>query len=254
MNKAHRPQIGTEIPPDLAEEYGHPDLNNIHNKAASDLGRAIVSGRYAPGKKLPTEFESAERLGISRSSYREATRILAAKGMLVSRTKAGTVVSARSSWNLLDPDVLAWFFQSEPSPSFIHDLFELRMVVEPAAAAMAAVRRTEAQVSEMEKALEIMSEKTLASEAGLAADKHFHTVILEATRNETFISLASGIGAAARWASIFKQRHRELPRDPVPDHMRLLQAIKAKDPEAARHAAVTLLLLAQEDTALSMQS
>ena len=126
------------------------------------------------------------------------------------------------------------------------------MVVEPAAAAMAARRRTAKQVKLMEAALEVMETRTLASEEGQAADRQFHTVILEATRNEAFTSLASSIGAAARWATIFKQRERALPRDPIPDHRRLLDAIRAEDPDAARAAAVTLLILAQEDTALAM--
>ena len=75
-------------------------------------------------------MESAEQLGISRSSYREATRILTGKGLLISRPRIGTVVNARSAWNLLDPDILAWMFQAAPCDSLIRDLFELRGVIE----------------------------------------------------------------------------------------------------------------------------
>lgn len=229
-----------------------PELRLVHSGAARDLGMAIVSGKYLPGEKLPTEMEASERLHISRSAYREATRMLMAKGLLVSRRKAGTVVSPRSSWNLMDPDILAWFFESAPSESFINDLFELRMVVEPAAAAMAARRRTPGQLAGMELSLVTMRSATLATEEGRAADRHFHDLILSATHNEALISLSSGIGAAIRWTTLFKQRDRALPRDPIPDHVRLLDAIRVQDPEAARSAATTLLLLALEDTHASM--
>lgn len=229
-----------------------PDFHLVHSTAARDLGVAIVSGRYKPGERVPTEMENAEHLHISRSAYREATRMLMAKGLLISRKRAGTVVAPKNHWNLLDPDILAWFFEATPSEAFINDLFELRMVVEPAAAALAARRRTEAQLDGMEEALATMRTATLATEAGRIADRHFHDLILSATGNDALISLSSGIGAAIRWTTVFKQRERALPRDPIPDHYRLFEAIRLKDPEAARSAASTLLLLALEDTQVSM--
>lgn len=228
------------------------ELRRIHGNAAHALGIAIVSGVYKPGERLPIEMDSSDRFGISRTAYREATRILTAKGLLVSRPKIGTVVSPRTSWNLLDPDVLSWFFQAAPSEGFINDLFELRMIVEPAAASLAARRRTDEQLRQMREALDLMRSETLAAEAGRAADRRFHDTILAATRNEALISLSSGIGAAIRWTTIYKQRERELPRDPIPDHKRVLDAIENQDAEAARSATVTLLLLALEDTRMSM--
>ncbi len=229
------------------------EWRHIHDTAAHQLGTAIVSGVYNPGDRLPTEMESAERMGISRSVYREATRMLTAKGLLTSKPKAGTVVSPRASWHLLDPDVLAWSFQAGPTPDYIDNLFELRMAVEPAAAGLAARRRTQAQLETMAACLETMRTQTLAKEAGRTADRVFHQTLLEATGNDVMISLSSGIAAAARWATEFKQRHRTLPRDPVPDHVRVWDAIRDQDSDAARHAAVTLLLLAQEDTRQSME-
>ncbi len=98
-----------------------------------------------------------------------------------------------------------------------------------------------------------MRAETLGTEAGRAADLVFHRTLLEATGNDVMVSLSSGIAAAARWATEFKQRHRSLARDPVPDHVRVWEAIRAEDSEAARNAAITLLLLAQEDTRLSLE-
>ena len=90
---------------------------------------AILSGVYPPGHTFLGEIEQAEQLAISRTAYREAVRILAAKGLVDSRPKAGTRVNPRAMWNILDPDVLAWMFEGEPSEEFIRDLFELRVDV-----------------------------------------------------------------------------------------------------------------------------
>ena len=115
----------------------------IHGTIAHDIGVEIVSGLRKPGDVFGGEIEASEALGVSRTAYREAIRILAAKGLVESRPKAGTRVTPRSRWNMLDVDVLAWTFEGEPDTDFIIDLFELRGVIEPAAAAFAAARRTE---------------------------------------------------------------------------------------------------------------
>lgn len=248
------PSTGTD---DDAIRAGSPfsrrTAPRIHGAIAHDLGVAIVSGRYAPGDTLSGEIAFSEALKVSRSAYREAVRILAAKGLVESRPKTGTRVSARARWNLLDPDVLAWTFEAEPSEDFIRGLFELRQIVEPAAAALAAERRTDAQLAGMADALDTMGRHGLATATGRAADQAFHNLILEATRNEPLTSLSSTIAAAVGWTTIFKQRKRALPRDPLPDHVALHRAIAAGDAAAAREAMTTLVRLALEDTELSLR-
>jgi DNA-binding FadR family transcriptional regulator len=138
----------------------------VHGSIAHDLGVAILTGQYAPGDRLPGEIEFSEQLKVSRSAYREAVRILAAKGLVESRPKTGTRVSDRSRWNVLDPEVLGWSFASEPSEEFIRDLFELRMIVEPAAAELAAIRRNGADLARMGHALGEMARLGLATEEG----------------------------------------------------------------------------------------
>lgn len=220
----------------------------LHGSIARDLGVAIVSGRYAPGHVLANEVEASEQLKVSRSAYREAIRILAAKGLVDSRPKTGTRVNAKNRWNLLDPEVLAWIFETEPSDEFLKGLFELRMIVEPSAAALAAERRSDRQVERMRQALIAMQHHTLGSEAGRAADRDFHDAVLEATGNDALISLSSSIGAAVRWTTIFKQRKRELARDPMPEHWKVFDAIVAQRPPEAREAMERLVGLALDDT------
>lgn len=224
----------------------------IHQTIAHDLGTAILAGRHQPGEIFDGEIEQAERLGVSRTAYREAVRILTAKGLLESRPKTGTRVTPRSRWNMLDPDVLAWMFAGEPDEGFVHDLFELRGVIEPAASAFAAHRRTEAHLQEMSEAIDGMRRHGLTTPEGRAADQQFHKTILAAACNEPLASLASSVGAAVSWTTTFKHRTRALPRDPLPDHVAVYEAIRAQDPARAHAAMAELLSLALQDMKITL--
>jgi DNA-binding FadR family transcriptional regulator len=220
----------------------------IHGSIARDIGTAIVSGRYRPGELLHGEIEASDRLKISRTAYREALRILSAKGLIESRPKTGTRINPRVKWHMLDPDVLQWIFAFEPSVSLLENLFELRRVVEPEAAALAANRRSDDQICRMAKALDAMQKHTLATEAGREADQDFHSALLEASGNPFLITLTSGVGAAVAWTTVFKQRHAPLRRDPIPDHRRVFEGVAAGDLEAARAAMLDLVNMAFLDT------
>ncbi|WP_293880984.1 FadR/GntR family transcriptional regulator [Sphingomonas sp.] len=225
----------------------------LNGAVAHKLGLAILSGEYAPGDTLSGEVAFAEELEVSRSAYREAVQVLMAKGLVESRTKTGTRVLPRSRWNLLDPDVLAWAFAGKPDVDFVRNLFELRAIVEPAAARLAAERRDKADLKIMKDALVGMRRHTLATEVGRAADRDFHTAILQATRNDALLTLSASIGAAVNWTTQFKQRGRNLPRNPLPDHMRVYDAIVAGDQEGASDAMRVLVDLALEDTRTAME-
>jgi DNA-binding FadR family transcriptional regulator len=225
----------------------------LRGSIANRLGIAIVSGEYRPGDVLSGEVASSEALDVSRTAYREAVRVLVAKGLVESRPKAGTRVLPRSRWALLDPDVLGWAFAGEPDRELVRQLFELRGVVEPAAAAIAAERRDEADLRTLEEALAGMRRHTLATAAGQAADRAFHDAVLAATRNEALVVLSASIGTAVGMTTVFKQRARALPRDPVPDHERVFDAIAAQDAAGARGAMEALVRLALDDTRAAME-
>lgn len=220
---------------------------------AHKLGVAIVSGDYAPGDRLPGEVAFAQSLDVSRSAYREAVQVLTAKGLVESRHKAGTRVLPRARWNWLDPQVLAWAFDGEPDPAFVQHLFELRAIIEPAAAALAAQRRSPADVETLSTALDGMARHTLATDAGRAADRDFHDAVLQATGNDALIALSAGIGATVAWTTQYKHRAGPLPRDPVPDHRAVSDAIAAGDAAAASEAMRGLVDLAFEDTRAAMR-
>ncbi len=221
----------------------------LHGVIARRLGVAIVSGAHAPGDILENEVDASVRLSVSRSAYREAIRMLAAKGLVESRPKTGTQVSSKRRWNLLDPEVLAWIFEGEAADTaFIDGLFELRMLVEPAAASFAALRRDARDLSRMRQALQRMEAYGVAQEEGRLADRDFHDAVLEATRNPPLVALSASIGAAVRWTTLYKQRRRALPRDPMPEHWAVFDAIAVGEADTAREAMAGLVAQALEDT------
>ena len=243
---------GTERP-DAAPRVGRGTGRWLHGAIAHKLGTAILSGEYQPGDVLTGEVAFSEALDVSRSAYREAIQVLSAKGLVESRPKAGTRVLPRTRWNLLDPDVLGWAFGGSPDLGFIRNLFELRAIVEPAAARLAAERRTREDVRLIRDALTRMRRHTLATDEGRAGDRDFHAAILQATQNDALVVLSASIGAAVSWTTRFKMRARDLPRNPVPDHARVADAIAAGNPQAAEEAMRQLVELALEDTRSSME-
>lgn len=220
----------------------------LHGTIARELGIRIVSGKYPPGDTLDGEIEASGHLKVSRTAYREAVRILAAKGLVESRPKIGTRVTPRTQWHMLDPDVLSWIFDFEPGEDLIAGLFELRKIVEPPVAALAALRRTDYHLETLSTALEAMKRHTLAVAAGRLADQEFHAALLDATGNAFLISLTRSVAAAVAWTTIFKQRSARPMRDAIPDHERVYIAVKNQDREAAQSAMTSLVELAFKDT------
>jgi len=224
----------------------------IHQTIAQELGIAILTGIHRPGDHFPGEIEQAATLGVSRTAYREAIRILIAKGLLDSKPKSGTHITPQEKWNILDPDMLAWMFMGKPDEQFIHDLFELRSLLEPKAAELAAQRRSADQLELMRNAIEDMRLHGLATAEGQAADLKFHSVLLAATGNAAMASLASSIGAAVQWTTDFKQRASSQARDSLSEHVAVFAAIEAGNTEAARATMTTLIQLAFEDMAFAL--
>lgn len=220
----------------------------LHGTIAHNLGLAIVAGKYKTGETLTGEIASSEQLSVSRTAYREAIRILAAKGLVSSKPKIGTKVNPKGEWHILDPDVMQWSFEAGPDTKNLNSLYELREVVEPAAAAFAAIRRTDKQMGIMGNAIERMEHYTLGTEIGQQADVDFHATLLQAADNPYFISLIDGISSAILTTTVYKQREHPLKRNPVPDHVHVFEAIAEKDPEKALAAMRELIRLAQIDT------
>lgn len=225
-------------------------LTGVRDRLVHDLALSIVGGGLQPGASLMSEERFSAETGVSRGAYREAIRILAGKGLVRSRDKSGTRVNERFHWNMLDTDVLAWMFEAKPTEGFIRDLFELRAMVEPAAAALAARRRSSADVRDMDAALSAMERHGLLTEEGRTGDQAFHRAILLAAGNEPLIALASTIGAAIEWTTRLARLDLGQKRDPIPDHRAVYDAIVERDGAAARQAMATLVTNALADAGI----
>jgi DNA-binding FadR family transcriptional regulator len=218
-----------------------PRSLRLHGTVARDLGIRIVSGVLAPGEILEGEIAASGQFNVSRTAYREAIRILAAKGLVHSRPKIGTQVSKRSEWHLLDPDVLGWIFAGEPDEHLIESLFELRRIVEPDAARLAAMRRSDEQLLRMKNGLDGVAQHGFATEVGRRCDESFHSALLEASGNDFIISLTSGVATAIAVTTAFKQHRLPAPHDALPVHLAVYDAIAAQDPQRAHDAMASLV-------------
>jgi len=229
------------------EALGSGKLGELHSQLAQKLGIDILSRRWLPGEILPSEIDMANTYAISRSAVREAVRTLAAKGMVEPRRRRGTCVTERTKWNMLDPDVLGWMFAAEPEEMLVKNLFEMRLILEPAAARLAAQRRTDLHLAAMLNALKIMERETLLTEVGLQADIDFHAALMAAAGNEQLSALNASIGATAALSNRYKIEHNILGRDPVPAHLAVFQAIERRDAEEAHWCMQYLVRLAVKD-------
>ncbi|TCM15730.1 GntR family transcriptional regulator [Novosphingobium sp. PhB165] len=249
-----RPQLAI-TPPAANDACGAS--GRLHDSVASRLAARILTGEYPVGHVFVAEVQHADALGVSRSVLREAFRMLTAKGLVSSRPKSGTRVNARRHWNLLDHEVLAWQVACGADEAFLRNLFELRMVVEPEAAALAALRRDERQLADMANALEAMEHHGLANKPGRAADLRFHELVLEATHNEMLLALADPILTAIASTTAIKQEGNAAPenppRCPMPEHRELHRHIADANPARARRAMARLIDLALADTQLALR-
>ncbi len=127
---------------------------NLTDGIAHDLGVAIVTGVYTETNPFPVEAELCRQYGASRTVLREAVKMLTAKGLLGARPRRGTWVQPEDRWNLLDPDVLGWLLERKSSPALLIEFTEIRLAVEPGAAALAARAAGAAEKNAVRAAIE----------------------------------------------------------------------------------------------------
>jgi DNA-binding FadR family transcriptional regulator len=238
---------------DGAREAKQP--RKIHDFLADQLGSEIVGGAFPPGTLLPAEAELRKRFGVSRTALREAFRALNAKGLIVSRTKIGTRVRRKTDWNMLDPDVLAWHLKTAPNEDFITDLFELREMVEPAAAALAAAGRTDTTLAPIAAAYaDMVRYKNGGTGELIQADLRFHQAILEATGNYFVGAFGSLIHAALIGSFELGWRGAAtIEDDRLLQHRAVLDAIAAGKPNLARSRMAELLNDSIDDVRRSLR-
>jgi DNA-binding FadR family transcriptional regulator len=215
--------------------HGYPQ-SGLHGRIVHAIGRRIVSGEIRPGEQLPP----AAGLRASRGVLREAIKVLAAKGLVVARPRTGTRVRPPESWNLLDPDVLAWQQAGSPRSAFLGKLTEVRLIIEPGAAALAARRADPAELWSLQLALRDMRDALDRSppdhEAYNEADLRFHSAIVHACNNDVLERMGATVNTALLVAFNAAIHVPGLARASLPRHQAILEAIRRRQPNRARAA------------------
>jgi len=212
----------------------------LHEHVVDELGQRIVRGDYATDEALPIEDALVAELGVSRTVVREAIKVLAQKNLIQVRTRTGTRVCPPGVWNQLDPDILRWRFAGEFDPKLLADVVDLRRIIEPAAAELAALRATPALLDKLKAAFAVMSDET-AVDAHIAADVRFHLGILEAAGNELLLGLRHSIEGALQFAITFSTHTKDDGRSSLDLHGDVLRAIERQQPARARAAMLALV-------------
>jgi DNA-binding FadR family transcriptional regulator len=213
---------------------------DLHGRVAYMLATAILRGDYLPGALLPREAELMESFGVSRTVLREALRTLTSKGLVESRPKVGTKVRRRSAWNLLDADLLEWYSQVAPPVAFALKLQEVREMVEPYAAALAARAHTAETIDGLERAHAAMVAARNVDE-WVRADLHFHLGILAACSNELLMPLGALIERTLEAQLRLNAKRADVFNAALDQHTAVYDAIRTRQPDAARLAMADLL-------------
>ncbi|NQY59914.1 FadR/GntR family transcriptional regulator [Cognatishimia sp.] len=203
--------------------------------AVDTLGRMIARGEFAEGVTIPVEAELCDMLGVSRTVVREATKVLSGKGMLRTARRYGTRVLPFESWNLLDPDVIAWHDPSSPAATRIYAAStQMRMMVEPEAANLAAQNASQAQRDQILSAAQHIDPDPYGMDGMIAADYTFHATILEATGNLILAQLRGLILALLQFS--YSTGAKVVPEVKVnrQAHVDVALAIAAANPLEAR--------------------
>lgn len=212
------------------------------------LGVRILTGELKPGDTIDYDTLLSE-LDVSRTVLREAIKVLSAKGLLDARPRLGTYVTDRSRWQLLDGDVMTWRGGGRPDPVLVRDLEEVRLIFEPAAARLAAARRTDAQLAGIAAAFERMRRDAEGNVAHMVeADLAFHQAILGAVGNELLEQFEVVLLPA-----LVSRNAMALSHDSGGDYLRLHEevylAIGASDPDRAEAAMHQLIVDAADHSA-----
>lgn len=213
---------------------------SLHGKVAESIGKQILKGIYAPGAVLPNEADWCRIYGASRTTVREAVKTLNAKGLLTSRTKVGSRVEPSGKWNMLDRDVLAWQMAALPPQVYLKAVQQVRKMLEPEVAALAAANRSAQQLGEIRAAFEGMR-KAGAGRASIEPDVRFHLGLLSAANNFLLTPFGIMIESALKNMFGYTTIHNARPDYFLPRHEAVLRAVERGDARAA-HRAMSLLL------------
>jgi len=218
---------------------------NLTRTIVNDLGKAIVTEQLYKDD-FPFEAELCERYGASRTIIREAVKMLTAKGLLIARKKKGTLVQPESEWSLLDPDVLRWMLERDFSIDLLIDFTDIRLAIEPRAAALAAQYASGPQRKAMSVAMERMFNADRGEEDALEADIAFHVAVLKASNNRFLRQFCDLTTATLRFSIRRTNEYKGVARASAADHKVVMDAILHGEPTKASREMFDLIYGALE--------
>ena len=229
--------------------YRAVKASRLYEQIVQQVEDSILQGRLKPGDQLPAERDLAQRFGVSRTAVREAMKTLGEKGLVEAHSGRGTFVTRPSSQDIWQS--LNLMIRIEQEEGVAH-LAGLRQILEPEIAALAAPRIEEQLLATMRETVAVMDRSLHDPDAYIEADLDFHLALAEAAGNPLILSLLDSIVGLLR-----QQRSRIFNVDGGPErgqfhHKRILVAIEARDPDAARDAMRAHLQQVQEDSSHSL--
>jgi GntR family transcriptional repressor for pyruvate dehydrogenase complex len=214
----------------MADLLGTPiERQNTYELLAARLVGLIASGEIAGGQPLPSERELVERFGVGRSSVREALRVLESKGLIDQKGKGR--FAAAEPQNPLNTSLQVLLELQEVDRD---ELFEVREVLEGETAAFAAQRRTDEDVLAIAETIDAMAAGLDSAEQYIDGDLQFHLAIARASRNRIALHMMHAIREILRRSLLTLYTVPGGPEKSIAHHRRILEAIVARDPDAAR--------------------
>jgi DNA-binding FadR family transcriptional regulator len=211
-------------------------MSRLHREVMRHLAAEIVSGQRPAGEMLPREVDLAEEFGVSRGVARECLRALEERGLLTVRHGRGATVSPRGQWDVFDPDVLAAVLEGDGGNELLAEYVECRRIIEVEASGMAAERGSAEALEPAAEALARMERDVRSEQRFHEADVSFHQALIHAAGNRPLGAVAARIHAglvAARFPLARPEYRRERA---LPEHRRILEAVRAGDVSEARAA------------------
>jgi GntR family transcriptional regulator, transcriptional repressor for pyruvate dehydrogenase complex len=216
---------------------------SVTSEAIEKVKEMILSGELQPGAKLPRENELAERLGVSRSSLREAVRALAALNVIETRQGDGTYVTSLTPDVLLE--VIGFGIDLVTDPTLL-DVFEVRRFLETAATTAAATSISDEELDSLRECMERMARAESVEEL-VGIDEEFHQIVAGATRNSVLVALLGNLSSrtlrARLWRGVMERGVVERTKQ---WHRAILEGLEARDPEVA--TAADLMHLAEGES------
>jgi DNA-binding FadR family transcriptional regulator len=208
-----------------------------------DVIGEIVGGRIGPGESLPREADLVQQHEVSRGVVREAIRGLEERGLVKVKHGVGATVTPSKDWPVFDRDVLAALIQSDHGAKVLGEYLEARRILEIEAAGLAAEQATAEDLTQLSDAFARMTDTAERARTNPAAERvyqeadiAFHRAVVAATGNRVLAGMARPIHEALGDAVPALARPDTRFERTLPEHKRILAAIVAQDPDAARDA------------------